>query len=302
MGNNIIVGVVVVTYNRCELLKEVISSLRNQTFKKLQIIVVNNGSTDNTLNWLTNQNDIITINQENLGGAGGFFSGMKYVAENGYKYCWIMDDDVICSETALETIIDSYERNPDSGFICSKVIGTNDIAMNTPTISLEKNCNGYADWYDKSDEGLVKIKAATFVSVCISTDIIYKEGLPYKEYFIWGDDSEYTSRLSKKYTCYMSLKSKVIHKRKIQKALNFDEETNLCRLNFYKYKYRNEAHQNKKNGIKALLKNHFWFIYQILKYIIKLDLLRAKIITRAYVEYTNFNPTIKYPEKKTSNL
>ena len=90
------VGIVVVTYNRYELLKEVIDALRQQTYQDFQIIVVNNGSTDGTSNWLSLQEDIITITQRNVGGAGGFYTGMKFVAENGYEFCWIMDDDVIC--------------------------------------------------------------------------------------------------------------------------------------------------------------------------------------------------------------
>lgn len=297
MSNNKEVGIIVVTYNRCELLKEVIYSLRKQTFKNSQIIVVNNGSTDNTFNWLTNQNDIITINQENLGGAGGFYTGIKYAVENGYNYCWIMDDDVICHETALEELINSYKKNPNIGFICSKVVGINDQAMNTPTISLEKNSNGYIDWYDKSDEGLIKVKAATFVSVCISSKVVNNVGLPFKEYFIWGDDSEYTTRISNQYSCYMSLYSKVIHKRILQNSLSFAEETNINRLKFYKYKFRNEAHQNKKNGIKAILKDHIWFYSQIFKYIIKFDLLRSRILILSYLEYISFNPKITFPRK-----
>ena len=75
---------------------EVIDALRKQTYNDYQIVVVNNGSTDGTEKWLSQQRDIITITQENLGGAGGFFAGMKYVAEHGYEYCWIMDDDVLC--------------------------------------------------------------------------------------------------------------------------------------------------------------------------------------------------------------
>ena len=43
------VCIVVVTYNRLELLKEVVESLRNQTYTECQILVVNNGSTDSTL-------------------------------------------------------------------------------------------------------------------------------------------------------------------------------------------------------------------------------------------------------------
>ena len=76
------VGIVVVTYNRLSLLKEVIESLRVQSYRDYQIVVVNNGSTDETPLWLEKQKDIITITQDNLGGAGGFHTGMKYVAEH----------------------------------------------------------------------------------------------------------------------------------------------------------------------------------------------------------------------------
>lgn len=62
------IGIVVVTYNRLSLLKEVIDSLRKQTYESRDIIVVNNGSTDDTPNWLKEQNDIKTITQRNVGG------------------------------------------------------------------------------------------------------------------------------------------------------------------------------------------------------------------------------------------
>ena len=59
MGRN--VGIVVVTYNRLQLLTEVIDALRKQTYNDYQIVVVNNGSTDGTEKWLSQQRDIITI-------------------------------------------------------------------------------------------------------------------------------------------------------------------------------------------------------------------------------------------------
>ena len=85
---------VVVTYNRLEKLKKVIESVRSQTASLLQILVVNNGSTDGSREWLESQNDIYLINQGNLGGAGGFNTGMKQAVLNGTDYVWIMDDDV----------------------------------------------------------------------------------------------------------------------------------------------------------------------------------------------------------------
>ena len=76
------VGIVVVTYNRLALLKEAIDSLRNQIYTNREIVVVNNGSTDGTQEWLNAQKDIIVNTQQNLGGAGGLFTGVKYVGED----------------------------------------------------------------------------------------------------------------------------------------------------------------------------------------------------------------------------
>jgi rhamnopyranosyl-N-acetylglucosaminyl-diphospho-decaprenol beta-1,3/1,4-galactofuranosyltransferase len=79
--NNIIA--VVVTYNRLELLKKVLESLRSQTLKPFKIIVVNNGSTDGTLEWLGNQDDLEIITQDNIGSSGGQFTGIKAAFESG---------------------------------------------------------------------------------------------------------------------------------------------------------------------------------------------------------------------------
>ena len=70
---------VIVTYNRLNDLKVCIENVKGQTYKNLDILVVNNGSTDGTTEYLAAQTDIKVINQNNLGGAGGFYAGMKYM-------------------------------------------------------------------------------------------------------------------------------------------------------------------------------------------------------------------------------
>ena len=63
---------VVVTYNRINDLKLCINSLRNQTYRDFDILIVDNGSTDGTKEFVDSLEDIIVIHQDNLGGAGGF--------------------------------------------------------------------------------------------------------------------------------------------------------------------------------------------------------------------------------------
>ena len=68
---------VVVTYNRLELLQRVVESLKKQSRKLTEILVVNNGSTDGTKEWLDGQEGLTVIHQENVGGSGGFCRGIQ---------------------------------------------------------------------------------------------------------------------------------------------------------------------------------------------------------------------------------
>lgn len=293
------IGVVVVTYNRLTLLKEVIASLRNQTNKNAVIIVVNNGSTDETAEWLEQQGDIVIINQENVGGAGGFYAGIKFAVENGYDYCWIMDDDVICKENALDELVSAYYAKPNIGFVCSKVVGIDGCPMNTPVVDNRVTNNGYADYVDLIDKGMIKVKNATFVSVFFSSSKVRELGLPYKEYFIWGDDYEYTFRISTKYDSYMACKSVVTHKRSIQKALSFDEENDHRRIKNYFYKFRNESYNYLKEynlGFKGRMKqcmNHF---FSFLTSLIRLKFRKSIVYLRVSKALVRFNPQVEFPK------
>ena len=294
------VGIVVVTYNRLALLKEAIDSLRNQIYTNREIVVVNNGSTDGTQEWLNAQKDIIVITQQNLGGAGGFFTGMKYVAEHDYDYCWIMDDDVVCHSDALQELVNAYDKKPNIGFVCSKVIGINGCPMNTPTVDDRPSSNGDADFTDLITESMIKVKTATFVSVLCSVKTIKEVGLPYKEFFIWGDDTEYTNRISLHHECYMVCKSVVVHKRAIQGPLFFETETNPLRQKMYFYMMRNDAFIEFKYN-KLYLNRRMRFRYYVRQYKYALSLLlhgrrlQAMIVVRSVLAMLSFNPTIQYP-------
>jgi len=290
------VATIVVTYNRLALLQEEIESLRCQTFTSHQIIVINNGSTDGTLDWLEQQKDIITITQGNLGGAGGFNTGMRYAAENGYEYCWVMDDDVICSPNALQELYNGYHLKENIGFVCSKVSGTDGNAMNTPVVG-DKLGKGYPNYYDMIEHQMIKVVEATFVSVFLSTKVIFELGLPIKEFFIWGDDTEFTHRVSSHYDCYLCCKSEVVHKRTIQAGLTFEKETDPKRLRNYFYMFRNNGYNRKtyKGERKSfiLAKGYFDAIYY---YLLRGRWKHARILFKAMKSFISFCPAVQMPE------
>lgn len=291
------VGIVVVTYNRCELLKEVIDALRQQTYQDFQIVVVNNGSTDETSNWLSLQEDIITITQRNVGGAGGFYTGMKFVAEKGYEFCWIMDDDVICKDNSLEELLEGYKIVGEAGFLCSKVIGLDGTPMNVPYIDERHTADTYPNYYEFIEDQILKVKRATFVSVIFSSEIIRKVGLPIKEFFIWGDDSEFTLRISKLLPCYLCCRSMVVHKRAIQGNITFESENNPNRIKNYFYLFRNHLYIDRKYvGIKEYVLSYCRLFRMCVNLFLRFKWSKFLILLKVLVCSLTFNPKVQYPK------
>lgn len=72
------VSVIIPNYNYAQYVGEAIESVLNQTYKDIEIVVVNNGSTDNSMDVLTKYSKKIRlINQENLGQSGARKSGLE---------------------------------------------------------------------------------------------------------------------------------------------------------------------------------------------------------------------------------
>ena len=289
---------VVVTFNRLNLLKECISALQAQTRRPDGIIVVNNGSTDGTLEWLESVDGLEIITQENTGSAGGQNTGFKTAYERGAGWVWCMDDDVVPNETALEKLVEASEAAPNAGFLSSLVVGEDLMPMNIPIIDMRKNKNHYAGWADKLANHLIKVKYSTFVSLFVNRAAIEKAGFPIKDFFIWNDDYEFTARISQYFENFLAANSVVLHKRVIQAPPGIVIEENENRIPNYFYLYRNKSFVRKRyEGIFPYLDflsgafSTFW----VSLFKGKHRLLKARTIVRGVLSGFFFNPDIEKP-------
>lgn len=290
---------IVVTYNRKELLLENIEALLKQTRKDcLTIIVVDNNSTDGTRasleDYIKGEHVLYVNTGKNLGGAGGFHYGIRYAAEHDFDYVWVMDDDCIPTETALESFLDAGKKLEGKyGFLASKVLWKdhNICKMNIQRSTL---------WHTVSDWNteIVPIIMSSFVSLFMSTQIVREYGLPIKEFFIWTDDWEYTRRISLNLPCYLVNHSVVIHKSKSNFGANIASEL-PDRLGRYDYLYRNDVFLYRREGLNGFLYEVLRIIFHTLKVIksaqdMKLE--RLKKIYCATYRGLFFHPTIEFPK------
>jgi rhamnopyranosyl-N-acetylglucosaminyl-diphospho-decaprenol beta-1,3/1,4-galactofuranosyltransferase len=193
---------VVVTYNRQKLLSECISALRSQTRPVDQILVINNGSNDNTENWLQQQKDIEFITQANVGSGGGFNTGIKLAYEKGFDWIWLMDDDGYPKEDALEQLLEN-----DSEELCLR----NCAVINKKDKKSFVWKTGNYKSIDEVKDSIIKNFAHPFNGTLLHKKIIEKVGLPKKELFIWGDETEYYYRIINKHKIPFYTKTNSIH-------------------------------------------------------------------------------------------
>lgn len=243
---------VVVTYNRLSMLQQCVAHLRLQTVP-CDILLVDNASSDGTDEWVSTQPDIDYYNTgANLGGAGGFNLGMRIAVDRGYDAVWVMDDDCFPEKTALEELEKADNLlGGNYGWLASVVLWTDgkECRMNRPKLR--------KDYYTKMEllpHGLIFAEQATFVSLFLRASTIREAGLPIKEFFIWGDDIEFTRRIAVRMgkPCYIATQSVVVHAMKENSGSNIATDS-VERLERYKYAFRNENYLYRKESIKGII-------------------------------------------------
>ena len=246
------IGVVIVTYQRYELLSKVVESVLEQSYSIGKLFIIDNSP---QAEFVVNDPRIIYLPQPlNIGGAGGFNIGIKEALLSGFDLIWTLDDDAIPDHNALEKLVASYEvllRNEKVALVCSRVLWADSdewAVMNLPKIS-----GNSVDRYASSLK-VVRIKNCSFVSCLISGDAIRQKGLPIADFFIWFDDVEYTTRLASYGHGYLVLDSIVRHYMPENLGANYSL---INHYNSYKFIFgaRNEGYYRFRNqGISSWFK------------------------------------------------
>ncbi len=209
------VWAVVVTHNRLSLLRECLGALAGQVRRPDEILVVDNASTDGTSLAVAEEFPWVRLRslEHNGGGAGGFHEGLRTAHEAGADWIWIMDDDTIARPAALAQLLQARERLPAGdppALLASRAVWDDGHLhpMNAPGFERDD----VAAVIRGCERGLMPLRTATFVSLMVHRSAITRHGLPFKHYFIWSDDIEYTARILRHEPGYLVPTSVVHHK------------------------------------------------------------------------------------------
>jgi glycosyltransferase involved in cell wall biosynthesis len=180
------VSVIIPTYNRAQRLGKAIDSVLAQSHQDFELIVVDDGSEDNTDELIGNYNsDIVYIRQENSGAAAARNRGIEKAR---YNLLAFLDSDDWFAENKLKTQIEAMNRNPSC-----LISHTNEIWYRNGQILNQKLKH-------KKSSGDIFAQSLELCAVGMSTIMIHKEIFDRYGFFDEGypccEDYEFWLRIS----------------------------------------------------------------------------------------------------------
>ena len=260
------VAVVVVTYNRADLLARMLEGLAALDRRPDAVIVVDNASTDHTAQVLAAAQESAALDglevlrpAENLGGAGGFHHGVREAYARGFDRIWLMDDDVVPEPDALTVLMACDEdclmsvREDTDGRLVEKAATRFD--LRSPLAVRPKRGMVETD-YGRRDRmpALVELENVAFEGFMVRRSVVAAIGLPDPSFFIFYDDVDYAVRARRAGFRIWAVRDAVL-----VRQLSFDQQHDLSGWKGY-YMYRNLFVVHLRYGENPLVRAKPWLV------------------------------------------
>jgi rhamnopyranosyl-N-acetylglucosaminyl-diphospho-decaprenol beta-1,3/1,4-galactofuranosyltransferase len=256
------VAVVVVTYNRADLLERMLAGLAALERLPDAVIVVDNAGSDHTPEVLaaaTNPGLRVIRTDDNLGGAGGFHLGVKTAYDDGFDRIWLMDDDVVPAPDCLTVLLAQDEaclmavREDLEGRLVEKAATRFD--LRNPLAIRPKTGMVETDFVarDRMPER-VEIENVAFEGFLMRREVVDAVGLPDASYFIFYDDVDYAVRARRAGYRIWAVRDAVL-----VRQLDFDQQHDLGGWKGY-YMYRNLFAVHLRYGENPLVRLKPWLV------------------------------------------
>ncbi|PIO82431.1 hypothetical protein BSQ39_02065 [Loigolactobacillus backii] len=197
-------AVVLVTYNQQEKLLACLESLQHQNCPAKRIIVVDNGSTDDTgvamLNLVQKYPEQIQYVRlaTNRGCAGGFHKGLRLAQQQNFKWIALSTDDITYQSDFFNLLAQAVHKNPTVQCFSGSVYQSDGTVETSQRRKLLNHATlTQKDIAAKRYSNEFYLDLFTFRGILLKRELIQDIGLPNQAYFTQHTDTEYALRIRK---------------------------------------------------------------------------------------------------------
>jgi GT2 family glycosyltransferase len=295
MNKKPLVSIIVLNYNAGELLLDCITSLKKAAYKNMEILIVDNISSDGSHTKCKEKFPDIKLiqNKKNLGYCGGNNVGIN---EASGEFIVILNPDTIVEENWLEEMLNAYDEFGE-GLYQPKIISLNEPGVIQSTGNMI-HVFGFGFARDKGrkimekKENIEKIGYASGTCLFTSKNVLEKVGLLDEFLFLYHDDLDLGWRAAQ-----LGINSYYVPKSKIYHAESYSLRWSAKKFYWLERnrKYCLRTHYSKKTykkmGFSLMLVDLFVWVFYISKGFLgakiraELDILKNKeIIENKYFE------------------
>lgn len=200
-------GIVICNFNKQNDVLLCIQSVLESKFEDYHIYVVDNASSDDSVS-LINQRyqDFdkleLIVNSENLGGSGGFNTGLRRAFAAGHKYLMCVDNDAMLDENCIGVLQEFLDKHADVGIAAAKIYhtGQEDYVQQYGSFIDYKNYSVDSTYLNHIEDGsmpdVVYSDAVPACALMIKREVVEKIGVMPEENFLYWDDTEWCVRCS----------------------------------------------------------------------------------------------------------
>ena len=193
-----LVSLIIVNWNGLTLLKEYLPSILATDYPNYEVIIVDNGSTDGSIDYVTQNFEIKVIaNTRNLGFAGGNNVGLK--AASG-EICVLLNTDVAVRSTWLKELVTAIQSNPQAGIAGCKILFPDGKTLQHAGAKLQyPSADPYHYGFGEKDRGqfeeVREVEYVTGAAMAIKAETLAKVGYLDETFFpAYYEETDYCVR------------------------------------------------------------------------------------------------------------
>jgi GT2 family glycosyltransferase len=203
MSNPPKVGVVTVTYNSGEVIDGFMASVLEQTHSDVAIHIVDNASSDHTLERIATYKDSrvqLIVNGENRGFAEANNQGIQAALTTGCEFVLLMNNDTEFERSLIEKLLDGLKEYP-CDMVAPKIVFHHDqriIWSAGGGLDPDRGYSGFHHGYGEMDQGQFdspgRIDHAPACCLLIRREVFQRIGLMDTHYFTYVEDTDFSYR------------------------------------------------------------------------------------------------------------
>lgn len=193
------IAVVIPNWNGKDFIGPCLASLEAQT-TKVQIVVVDNGSTDGSVDYITSEFPGVhcIVLEKNTGFTGGVNRGIEYALSHGCKYVALFNNDAVATKDWVAQLVRAAEKHQDAGIITGKFMRSDKLHIDSTGDTLSTYGLPFPRGRNEKDTGQFDtgeyIFGATGGASLYRSTMLQKIGLFDEDFFAYYEDGDISFR------------------------------------------------------------------------------------------------------------